>query len=158
MQRARRAADGVTDRRVWVADSFQGLPPPNAPEYPNDEGYFLSNIEELSVSLTQVRSHFERYDLLDDQVVFLEGWFRDTLPTAPIERLAVMRLDGDLYESTMDALVHLYPKLSTGGYVIIDDYGALPPCREAVVDFRRAHAITDKLLPIDWTGMYWQRT
>jgi hypothetical protein len=158
LMRAVLAAYGVTDRRVWVADSFEGLPPPNAGAYPSDQGLDLYLIPELAVSMEQVQSHFERYDLLDEQVRFLKGWFRDTLPGAPIDRLAVIRLDGDLYESTLDALVHLYPKLSVGGYLIIDDYGAILACREAVHDYRAAHGIREEILPIDWTGAYWQRT
>ena len=156
--RAILAAYGVKDRHVWVADSFQGLPPPNAETYPADKGIDLHLIRELAVSLDQVKSHFDRYGLLDDQVRFLQGWFRDTLPSAPIDKLAVLRLDGDLYESTMDALVNLYPKLSAGGFIIVDDYGAILACREAVHDYRKAHGITDKILPIDWTGAYWQRS
>lgn len=156
--RAMLAAYGVTDRRVWVADSFDGLPPPTPEKYPEDEMYPLHAIDELRVSLEQVRSHFDRYGLLDAQVQFVPGWFRDTLPTAPIDSLAVLRLDGDLYESTMDALIHLYPKLSEGGFVIIDDYGAIPACLHAVHDYRQAHGITEPVLPIDWTGAYWRRT
>jgi O-methyltransferase len=94
---------------------------------------------------------------LDDQVAFLPGWFRDTLPTAPMERIAVLRLDGDLYESTMEALVALYPKVTAGGFVIVDDYG-LPTCRAAIEDFRLAHGITDPIQLIDWTGAFWQRS
>ena len=66
--------------------------------------------------LETVKANFEKYGLLDAQVVFLKGWFKDTLPAAPIGKLAVMRLDGDMYESTMDALKSLYPELSPGGY------------------------------------------
>jgi hypothetical protein len=62
-----------------------------------------------------------------------------------------------VYESTWDALTHLYPKLSPGGYVIIDDY-ALDGCRKAVEDFRRTHDIDDPIHAVDWTGVYWQRT
>lgn len=157
LMRALLAAHQVTNRRVWVADSFQGLPPPQADKYPADAGFHLEEVVELKVSIEQVRSHFDRYGLLDNQVSFLKGWFRDTLPTAPIQSLAVMRLDGDLYESTMDALVHLYPKLSVGGYIIIDDYGAILPCRQAVHDYRSAHAITEPIRAVDWTCVYWQR-
>jgi O-methyltransferase len=107
--------------------------------------------------MAQVESHFEKFGLLDDKVCFLKGWFRDTLPNAPIDKLAVLRLDGDLYESTMDALVHLYPKLSIGGYVIIDDYGAITACKKAVDDFRSAHSIQEEIRWIDWTGTFWQR-
>ena len=121
------AAHGVTNRTVWVADSFAGLPPPTAPQ---DAGFdFSAEVAPiLAISQQEVEALFARYDLLDEQVKFLPGRFRDTLPSAPIQRLALMRLDGDLYESTMDALVNLYSKLSPGGYVIVDDYGDFPPC------------------------------
>ena len=87
---------------------------------------------------------------------FLVGWFHETLPSAPIERLALMRLDGDMYGSTMDALRFLYPKLSTAGYVIVDDYW-LPGCREAVDEYRAEHGITEELVPVDRAIVYWQR-
>lgn len=149
---------GVEDRRVWVADSFEGLPPPDPDQYKQDKGSRLHTREELAVSLEQVKANFERYGLLDEQVCFLKGWFRDTLPEAPIERLAVVRLDGDMYESTMDGLVNLYPRLSAGGYLIVDDYGAVGACRQAVHDYREAHAIHDEIRSIDWTGVFWQRS
>ena len=147
----------VTDRCVWVADSFEGLPPPDAGKYPYDAGDRLHEATELAVSLEEVKTNFERYGLLDDQVRFLKGWFRDTLPDAPIERLAVLRLDGDMYQSTMDALANLYPKVSQGGYVIVDDYGAIPACRQAVHDYRSADGITEKIHNVDWTGIFWQK-
>jgi hypothetical protein len=150
-------AYGVKDRNVWVADSFEGLPAPNPERFPQDAGD-LHHIMKLAVSLDQVKANFERYGLLDDQVRFLKGWFRDTLPKAPIERLAILRLDGDMYESTMDALVNLYPKLSLGGCLIVDDYGAVPGCRQAVLDYRQLHGILDEIVQIDWTGVYWRRS
>jgi O-methyltransferase len=146
----------VTDRRVWVADSFRGLPRPSADRYPDDAGDEHHRVGELAVAARAVRENFQRYGLLDEQVVFLEGWFRETLPTLEDERWAVIRLDGDMYESTMDALVNLYPRLSRGGFVIVDD-GALPACRAAVDDYRAEHEISDPLLEIDWTGLFWQR-
>lgn len=149
---------GDHDRRVWVADSFRGLPAPDGEAYPQDVGHDLSGVAALAVSADQVRANFARYGLLDDRVCLLEGWFRDTLPAAPIDELAILRLDGDLYESTMDALVALYPKLSTGGYVIVDDYGAWEPCRQACDDFRARHGITDEIVTVDWTGVHWRRT
>ncbi|GEJ57946.1 TylF/MycF/NovP-related O-methyltransferase [Anaeromyxobacter diazotrophicus] len=150
-------AYGVSDRRVWVADSFAGLPEPDAEKYPHDAGDTFHTYPELAISVEKVQENFARYGLLDDQVRFLEGWFKDTLPTAPIERIAVARLDGDMYESTMDALQALYPKLSIGGYLIVDDYGAVPGCKEAVDGYRRAHAITEPIERADWTGVYWRR-
>jgi surfactin synthase thioesterase subunit len=155
--RAVLAAWEATDRVVWVADSFQGMPEPE-PGTPADDAALATHRfnDFIGVSLETVRRNFGTYGLLDDQVRFLPGWFKDTLPTAPIERLAVLRLDGDLYESTMDALVNLYPKLSHGGFVIVDDY-FLRVCRDAVYDFRRRHGITDEIRDIDGYGAYWRR-
>jgi hypothetical protein len=149
--------DNVTDRRVWVADSFEGLPKPNVDKYPADFGDPFHQFAELAISIDEVRANFRRFDLLDEQVCFLKGWFRDTLADAPIERLALLRLDGDMYESTMEALVNLYPKVSEGGYVIVDDYGALTGCRKAVDDYRAREAIGEEMRWIDWTGIYWRR-
>jgi hypothetical protein len=150
-------AHDITDRTVWVADSFKGLPEPNRTLYPQETTFAFHRFDALAVPLDQVKLNFERYGLLDAQVRFLEGWFRDTLPAAPIERLAVMRLDGDMYESTMDALVALYPKLSLGGYVLVDDYNNVPSCTAAVDDFRRAHDIPDDLSLLPRSGAFWQR-
>ena len=86
----------------------------------------------LGVSFEQVRANFSRYGLLDERVHFLKGWFKDTFPAAPIERLAILRVDGDMYASTMDALTNLYGRVSVGGFVIIDDYGEIKTCRQAV--------------------------
>jgi O-methyltransferase len=155
--RAILAAYNDTQRSVWVADSFVGMPVPDPERYPADTGIDLSGVATLAVSRQQVEANFERYGLLDEQVKFLPGWFSDTLPGAPIEQLAVIRLDGDLYQSTMDALSSLYPKLSAGGYVIVDDYFAFPACRKAVEDYRAEHSVNEPVESIDWTGVYWRR-
>ncbi len=158
LMRAILKAYGDTNRKVWVADSFEGLPPPNSSKYPHDKGYNLCDDANLKVSLETVQNNFKRYGLLDDQVVFLKGFFEHTLSTAPIEKISLLRLDGDLYQSTFEALTALYPKVSIGGYTIIDDYGALEPCAQAVNDFRKMYGITDRMMPIDWTGVYWKKT
>ena len=150
-------AHGAGDRRVFVADSFAGLPPPDSAAYPQDRGDVHHQIRFLAVSHEQVAENFEKYGLLDEQVVFLRGWFKDTLPDAPSDCFSVIRLDGDMCESTMDGLVHLYPKLSPGGYCIIDDYSALDRCKEAVHDYRNKHDIEAPIHEIDWTGVYWRK-
>lgn len=146
----------VTDRRVFVADSFEGLPKPDEAKYPQDEGDKHYKHQFLVVSKEQVEANFSKYGLLDEQVVFLKGWFKDTLPTAPIEKLAVMRLDGDTYGSTMDALNNLYPKLSKGGFCIVDDY-ALKRCKQAIDDFRAKYNIKSSLVKIDQMSVFWQK-
>lgn len=145
-------AYGCTNRNVWLADSFQGLPPPS-----HNLDLPLNTISCLAVSLETVKENFRRYGLLDDQVKFIKGWFCDTLPRITVEKFAVLRLDGDYYDSTMLALEHLYPKLSKGGFVIIDDY-ALGACRKAVTDFRNRYRIADPLITIDSMSVYWKKS
>jgi len=151
-------AYGDTKRIVWLADSFDGLPPPNAATYPADAGDRHHTYHDyLAVSRQEVEENFRRYNLLDEQVRFLEGWFKDTLPKAPIDHLAVLRLDGDMYESTIQALDFLYEKVSRGGFVIVDDYH-LGPCKQAVTDFRSRRCIKDAISDIDGMGVFWRKS
>ena len=157
MMRGILAANGVVNRKVYVADSFTGLPAPNTDRYPQDLGSRLYKVPELAVSLEQVRDNFDRYGLLDDQVVFVKGFFSKTLPTLDASPFALIRLDGDMYESTRVALEALYPKLSPGGFCIIDDYGAIPMCRQAVTDYRAEFGVTDQMHEVDFTAVWWQK-
>jgi hypothetical protein len=156
MMRAVLKSYGERDRNVFVADSFSGVPSPDA-QYSEDEGDVHFEADQLAISQAEVAQNFRRYGLLDRQVRFLPGLFKDTLGDAPIEKLALMRLDGDLYESTKNALEALYAKLSIGGFVIIDDYGAVPGCKAAVDEFRSVHGIVEPLEVIDWAGVYWRK-
>lgn len=149
-------AYGVRNRRVWAADSFEGLPLPS-PDYPADTGGKFHTYAELAISLEEVKRNFDRYGLLDDQVVFLKGWFKNTLPNAQTGHLSILRLDGDMYESTMDALVHLYDRVSIRGYVIVDDYRVVQGCRQAVDEFRAMRGINDAIVEIDGVGVFWQK-
>ena len=119
--------------------------------------YYPGEMVQQWSDAAQVEANIARYNLLDDQVRFLEGWFRDTLPDAPIERIAVLRLDGDLYESTMDALVALEPRVSPGGFVLVDDYNSWEPCARAVDDYRADRGITAPVHAVDWTGVWWRK-
>ena len=162
--RASLKAYGVADRRVWVADSFQGLPEPDAEKFPIEasvhRGSVMKNAyNHFAASLDEVKHNFLAFGMLDDQVQFLPGWFKDTLATAPISKLAILRLDGDYYESTLDGLNNLYHKISPGGYVIVDDYGqdTWTYCRQAVNDFRAEHRIDEPMLKVDGSCYYWRR-
>jgi O-methyltransferase len=158
LMRAVLAAHGDEMRSVWVADSFEGLPPADPENYKADKGLRTQPLAGiLGVSEKEVRANFERYGLLDDRVRFLPGWFKDTLQDAPIDRIAVLRIDGDLYESTIQALDALYPRLSPQGFCIIDDYHDLKPCREAVTDYRTKHGITAEIVDIDGTAVLWRK-
>jgi O-methyltransferase len=159
LMRAVLAAYQDETRCVWVADSFAGVPRPDTENYKADKSIamrFDLSAPILAVPEMEVRANFERYGLLDDRVRFLPGWFKDTLPDAPIDRLAVLRLDGDLYESTIQGLEALYPRLSPGGFCIIDDY-VLRACRRAVADYRAKHGISAEIIDIDGYGVFWRK-
>jgi O-methyltransferase len=150
-------AYGNEDKTVWLADSFEGLPKPD-PRFPQDkQDRHWQYSDVLAVSMDQVKENFARYGLLDHRVRFLPGWFKDTLAASPINRISLLRLDGDMYASTMDALIPLYPKLSSGGYAIIDDYGVIEGCRQAVDDFRKEYGVHEPLQNIDGSGVFWRK-
>jgi O-methyltransferase len=158
LMRAVLAAYGDTTRQVWLADSFQGVPRSDPANYKADKGIRAELVAGiLGVSEEQVRANFERYGLLDERVRFIAGWFKDTLHDAPVERIAVLRLDGDLYESTIQALDALYPRLSPGGFCIVDDYLAVKACEQAVTDYRAKHGISAEIVDIDGTGVFWRK-
>lgn len=142
-------------KKVFVADSFCGLPKPNE-NFPGHTQCNFWNDAYLKVSRKEVEDNFKRYECLDDDVVFVEGWFNETLKKLD-EKFCVIRLDGDLYESTMDALEALYPKLQVGGYVILDEYMKLEGCRAATEVFRWKNKISEKICVIDHSGAYWKK-
>ena len=173
-------AHGVTDRTVWVADAFAKRFPvtdregatarsfvsPGWPEIravmsgatvPSEPFQARSEVLWAGTSYDEVRERVARYGLLDDQVRFLRGWFRETLPTAPIQRLAVLRLDCDLYDSTYDTLAALYPRLSVGGYAIVDDYHSVSECRAAVDDYLDTTGTEADLERIDADAVFWRK-
>lgn len=150
-------AYGLTEKQVFVADSFEGLPRPSTP---HDAGLDLTKerFPELAVSVDAVRENFQAYGLDRPNVHYVKGWFSESLPHAPIERLALLRMDGDLYSSTMDILNNLYDKVVAGGIVIVDDYGAIDACRKAVHDFFSArNAPQPTMHEIDWTGVWFRK-
>ncbi len=156
MMRAVLKAYRDTQRRVIAADTFAGPPAPARGSEADKAADFHDN-KFFAVPLEEVKSNFARYGLLDEQVIFLKGLFRDTLPSAPVSEIAVLRLDGDLYEATMDGLNHLYGKLSRGGTLIVDDYFLFESQREAVDEYRAKHGIADPIVQVDHFGGYWIR-
>mgnify|MGYP000996652500 CR=1 FL=1 len=82
--------------------------------------YLMKARPGVTKGLLSVQSNFARYGLLDNQIVFLQGWFDQTIPNSDIETLSLLRLDGDTYPSTMDGLTLCYDKLSDGGFCIVD--------------------------------------
>jgi O-methyltransferase len=148
---------GASDRIVWCCDSFQGMPKPSTTDLSLSPQSDFSDRDYLVASVERVSANFRAFDLLDGNVRFIKGWFRNTLPQAPIERIAVLRTDGDLYESTMDALKYLYDKVSPGGFVIIDDYKSWAGCRTATDEFRYNNRIDTPLVDIDAHAVFWRK-
>ena len=148
--------NNVTDKLIWLCDSFEGLPSPEPEKYPADAGDKHYTYSFLAVDQSTVKKNFAKFDLLDDQVRFVEGYFENTLEHIPADKFCLLRLDGDMYSSTIVSLEKLYPRLSPGGYVIIDDYG-LAPCAEAVMDYRRKNNIREEIIDVDGSGAYWRK-
>ncbi|MGD9783661.1 MAG: TylF/MycF/NovP-related O-methyltransferase [Hyphomicrobiaceae bacterium] len=154
MMRAVLAAYREEGRKVIAADTFSGLP---AATDPADAAAFLGTNQAFAVPLDEVKGAFYRYGLLDEQVVFLQGDFSETLADAPTQRLAVLRLDGDTFASAHHTLHALYDKLSPGGSVILDDYFLFADNKRAIDTFRAERGICDPIVRIDDYGGYWVR-
>lgn len=145
------------DRKVFAADSFAGLPAGNTSIDPMDKGW--DGLTYLQASTAIVAETFQTYSLLDDKVVFAKGLFQHTMPAlrSIISKLAVLRIDGDMYESTADVLYNMYDKLSVGGVVIQDDWTGFPS-RTACEDFFAVHHLQPAVIAIDNLSVYWVKT
>jgi O-methyltransferase len=148
---------GADERTVWLADSFQGFPAPDPDAFPEDDAADdLSPFNFLAAPVEQVREHFARFGC-EAGVEFVPGFFNETMPGLRSGRWSIVRLDGDTYESTSQALEALYPGLAAGGYLIVDDYHFVGECRRAVDDFRAENGIDEPLEQVDWSCMRWRR-
>lgn len=145
-------ATAESNKKIYVCDSFQGFP--KSTNVLDDEFDFLED-QRFAISVDEVRRNFEKYSLLDDNVIFVKGWFEETLPTLQ-GPFSLLRLDGDLFSSTNDALRALYPKLVDGGFCIIDDY-SLSPCKAAVDSYRALNGIREPMMTIDHSAAYWRK-
>lgn len=88
------------------------------------------------------------------KIGILAGWFKDTLPVAPIEKVSFLRCDADMYSSTLECLSTMYPKLSMGGLVYIDDYHEFDACKKAVIEYRQQVKSDESLYTIVEDGDY----
>jgi O-methyltransferase len=148
-------AHGMTDRKVWLFDSFAGLP---VPEHPKDDvDLQAAKYPMLAVSEAEVRTLFLRLGLDLSGCRMVKGFFEKTVPVTPVESIALLRLDGDYFSSTDVVLRHYYDSVSPGGYIVIDDYGVLEPCRQAVDTFRAERNIVTPMVQIDNGGWYWRK-
>lgn len=152
------------ERKIWMFDSFEGLPEPGALDGEqavtyagNRGGGALAPIDRCVGPLETVEHLFFDVLRIDRARVFIrKGWFQDTLPAArhEIGPIAVLRLDGDWYESTKVCLDNLYDLVSPGGYVIIDDYGYWEGARKAVDEFLAARGLAVELERVDESALW----
>lgn len=149
LMRALLDAYNISGRKVFAADSFAGIPRNvKARNDPVDQWS-----DRWVASLDEVRQSIRRFGLLDDRIVFSAGFFAESLKSLAKERFALIRLDSDSYDSVGTSLDYLYPLVSKGGIVIIDDWH-LVGCRTAVLDYRSRHGIDDEVQVYDGNA-YW---
>lgn len=154
-----------SNRITWLFDSFQGLPKPTVEDEfntaaftrPNNrhssdvqEGCCLGTYEEVSALM------FSALKLAKDRVRLIRGWFQDTLhqDRNNIGKIALLRIDGDWYESTKCCLQDLYDSVVPGGYVYIDDYESCIGCKKATNEFIKKRGIRARLISDHRGGVY----
>lgn len=119
------------NRRIYFAASFEGMPKPSEIA---DEFYLHDN-KYLMTSVDEVKINFDKFELLEENIVFVKGWFCDPLPSFNLGPISVFGMDGDLYPTTINALKNLYYFVSVESYIIIDDYHSWQPCKNDVHRF-----------------------
>jgi O-methyltransferase len=147
---------GDHQRRLWLYDTFAGMTAPGE----RDEAEVHRRFAEISsrgkrwisVPLEEVRANLESTGFPDDRLEFVVGKVEDTIPRRAPRTISLLRLDTDWYESTRHELVHLWPRLSSGGVLIIDDYGHWEGARKAVDDFFDEVGSRPLFARLDYTG------
>lgn len=149
LMRALIDAYNISGRKVFAADSFAGIP--KNTRAVNDPVDLWD--DRWIASLVEVKQAIGRFGLLDDKIEFVVGFFEQSLKSLEGQRFSVVRLDSDSYDSVETSLEYLYPLLSPGGFLIIDDWH-LPGCRMAVLEYRSQLGIRDEIH--EWDGnAYW---
>jgi O-methyltransferase len=137
------------NRALWLFDTFEGLPAPTL----QDPDYEIANLftGSCSGSLKRVEGLFQRFQV-SEAVHLVKGLFQDTLPRAQVQKIALLHIDGDWYESVKVCLENLYDKVVPGGVIQFDDYGYWQGARKAVDEFIAARGITRPLRRLDYSG------
>lgn len=153
---------GVSDRRIWLYDTFTGM------SAPTDLDHKLRSTEPAMVKwnasrranhvdwcyspLDEVRANMESTGYPRERLVYVRGKVEETLPSQAPDRVALLRLDTDFYESTAHSLRCLYPQLAAGGVLILDDYGSWHGAKVAVDEYVQQHGVSMLLNRIDNAG------
>lgn len=139
-------------RNIYVCDIFDGTFPKPLQEC--DEWTEKNDFSPLSITLKDVKKNFTQFGLLNDNLIFKEGWFSETLPSIT-EPVAILRIDGDTYQSTMDTLL-LEKNIPSGGFIIMDDW-AIASSRQAFLDYFKGQVTEADVIPVDSLSVYWKK-
>ena len=153
-------------RKLFAFDSFEGLPAPNLMD--GDNSFGIKGVQgSINASMDEFVFNLKKWEAFDDNIIQIsKGYFNETLPVSNVKQIAFLRLDGDLFISTHDALVNLYAKVVPGGYIYVDDYGSFAGCRKAVDIFRTKNHIFEKIHyvrenhnfnQITFEGIWWRK-
>jgi O-methyltransferase len=147
-------SSGAPSREVWAFDSFEGLPEAG----PRDPDHAHDLVGELVASERTVHEAFLRF-ASPERLHVVKGWFAETFPEAArtIEQVAILHADGDWYESVRLTLETFEPKVSPGGFVVIDDYGWWEGAKEATHEYGASRDTDASLVEVDGTGVYWRK-
>ena len=150
------AKQANSNRSIWLFDSFEGLPEPTELDGPRAQEYvgrYAAPVKDAE------RILFSRLKINPNNVHIVKGWFQDTLPAFKDEigPIAILRLDGDWYESTRCCLENLYDQIVPSGYVILDDYGCWQGCKIATDEFLQHFNINVALTEIDRKGRFFRK-
>ncbi len=149
-------------RKVFLYDTYEGMSEPtekdadhsgkNAQQLLNQSEKTTEDIMWCYAPIDDVKKNISSTQYPIEKVVFVKGKVEETIPQTVPDKIAILRLDTDWYESTYHELTHLYPKLVSGGVLIIDDYGHWKGAREAVDQYFKENNIEMLLNRIDYTG------
>ena len=160
---ARVADRAGSGRKIWLFDSFSGLPEPTEEDGMDKDGVSAKEHFGINKCIAPVEEveklFFSKLKLNRENIMIRKGWFEDTLPEAKKEigPIAILRLDADWYESTKCCLENLYDNVISGGYVILDDYNFHQGCQRATDEFLASRGVSMDLVKIDDEAIYFQK-
>ena len=143
-------------RNIWLFDSFEGLPPPGDRDGDMERQSYFPGWNKGNIKLVQ--EVFGKFSYPSENLKIVPGWFDETIVREPIERIVILHIDADWYQSVRTVLELLYSRVVPGGYVVLDDYGLWPGCERAVLDYFAEHEISAAIVrTVGKQGAYFQK-
>lgn len=146
------------NRTVWLFDSFQGMPPVTEHDGISYDGRTAqSHVGQEVGDIARVKQVLRRVRADMRRVRIIPGWFNETFPSATVEKIAILNIDADWYESVKLCLDTFYDRVVPGGFVSFDDYGHWPGCRKAVDEFFESRLLPYTLNKVDYTAHWFRK-